>query len=182
MTDDSYTLEDSENMTYRDFTNSFLAYHPTDSVELKLRYVLRLDPQDHVFDKLEWLGLFDRKEIGLQNASPAQILEQILKEKWAMEDGDKDMIVMWHNIQYELGDEQHEVVSHLVCIGEDDVYTGMAKTVGYPLGISAKLILQDKLDLKGVQLPTSRVIYAPILKELNELGISFVERNAILST
>lgn len=32
MTDDSYVMEDSEEMSYRDFTNSFLAYNPNDSV------------------------------------------------------------------------------------------------------------------------------------------------------
>jgi hypothetical protein len=35
MTDDSYVMEDSENMSYRQFIN-FLPYHPTDSVEIKM--------------------------------------------------------------------------------------------------------------------------------------------------
>ncbi len=42
MTDDSFTMKDSENMSYRDFVNSFLPYSPTDAVELKLRHNLKI--------------------------------------------------------------------------------------------------------------------------------------------
>ncbi len=176
MTDDTYKLEDSENMTFRDFTNSFLSYHPTDSVELKLRYVLRLEPEDEVFDKLNWLGLFEKKKIGIANASPAQVMQHLLEQKWALEDGDKDMIVMWHQFKYALNGLEKEIQSSLVCIGDDEVYTGMAKTVGLPLAIAAKHIVNKEIDLNGVHLPTSSAIYNPILKELEEMGIRFLEK------
>jgi saccharopine dehydrogenase-like NADP-dependent oxidoreductase len=52
MTDDSYIMEDSENMSYRDFINAFLPFHPTDSVELKLRHLLKIDQDDMLWDKL----------------------------------------------------------------------------------------------------------------------------------
>ncbi|MBT8310242.1 MAG: saccharopine dehydrogenase, partial [Flavobacteriaceae bacterium] len=69
MTDDDYTLEDSENMSYRDFVNSFLAYSPTDSVELKFRHALKIDQDDIVWDKLEELDIFNpNKKVGLKKA------------------------------------------------------------------------------------------------------------------
>ena len=176
VTDDTYKIEDSENMTYRDFINSFLSYHPTDSVELKLKYVLRLDPESDVYDRIEWLGLFEDKKIGLPNASPAEIMVHLLSEKWNLEDGDKDMIVMWHQFKFILEGKEKEIRSSLVCIGDDEVQTGMAKTVGYPLGIAAKLLLQNKISLKGVQLPNVKEIYLPVLKELVGLGIIFKEK------
>jgi len=176
MTDDSYRLENSENMTFRDFTNSFLSYHPTDSVELKLRYVLRLEPEDEIFDKLNWLGLFEKKKIGIANASPAQVMQHLLEQKWALEDGDKDMIVMWHQFKFSFNGSEKEIQSSLVCIGDDEIYTGMAKTVGLPLAIAAKYIVNKEIDLNGVHLPTSAAIYNPILNELKELGISFIEK------
>ncbi|NND76561.1 MAG: saccharopine dehydrogenase [Flavobacteriales bacterium] len=175
VTDDTFKIEDSENMTYRDFINSFLAYHPTDSVELKLRYVLGLEPESDVYDKIEWLGLFEDKKIGLRNASPAEIMVHLLSEKWKLEDGDKDMIVMWHQFKFMEDNIEKEIRSSLVCIGDDEVQTGMAKTVGFPLGIAAKLLLQEKIEAKGVHLPNEKEIYLPILSELDELGISFKE-------
>ncbi|MCB0479240.1 MAG: saccharopine dehydrogenase NADP-binding domain-containing protein, partial [Crocinitomicaceae bacterium] len=74
-TDDSYILEGSENMSYRDFINSFLPYNPNDSVELKLRHYLKIDQDDNLWDKLVWLGIFSRdKKVGIKDATPAQVL------------------------------------------------------------------------------------------------------------
>ncbi|MEX2379210.1 MAG: saccharopine dehydrogenase C-terminal domain-containing protein, partial [Vicingaceae bacterium] len=57
-TDDSYTLANSEEMTFREFINLFLPYNPTDSVELKLRHYLGLAHDDiELFAKLEWLDI-----------------------------------------------------------------------------------------------------------------------------
>lgn len=79
LTDDSYTIANSENMSYRDFINSFLPYSPTDSVELKLRYKLKIDQDDILWEKLEELDIFNaNKKVILKNASPAQILQKIL--------------------------------------------------------------------------------------------------------
>ena len=107
MTNDTYTIENSENMTYRDFTNSFLAYSPHDSVELKLRYYLKIDQDDIVWDKLLEIGIFDsNKKVTLKNATPAQILQKILMDKWTLKEEDKDMIVMMHKFGYEFKGEK----------------------------------------------------------------------------
>ncbi|MCF6182817.1 saccharopine dehydrogenase family protein [Lutibacter sp.] len=176
MTDDSYTIEDSENMSYRDFTNSFLAYNPNDSVELKLRYYLKIDQDDEVWGKLLELDLFNpNKKIGLKNATPAQILEKILKESWTLEKDDKDMIVMQHLFGYEVNGKKEQIKSSMVCIGDDQTYTAMAKTVGLPVGIATLKILNGEIKTPGVQLPISKEIYEPILSELKENGIIFTE-------
>ena len=83
ITDDSYELEDVAGMTYRDFINSYLWYDQEMSVELKLRAYLKLDLNSAVFDKIHWLGLFEREPIGLSRATPAQVLQKRLEEKWA---------------------------------------------------------------------------------------------------
>jgi saccharopine dehydrogenase-like NADP-dependent oxidoreductase len=175
-TDDTYIMEDSENMTHRDFINSFLAYNPFDSVELKLMHYMKFDQDDEIMEKLKWLGIFDKTKIGLKNASPAQILQHMLEKKWSLSDTDKDMIVMYHKIGYSLQGIDEMVESSMVCIGEDKDYTAMAKTVGLPLAIGAKLILQGIIKTPGVQLPMSPEIYNPVLKELKEYGIEFIEK------
>ncbi|MCR4031829.1 MULTISPECIES: saccharopine dehydrogenase family protein [Flavobacterium] len=177
MTDDSYTIEGSENMSYRQFINSFLPYHPTDSVEIKTRLILKIDQDDIMWDKLLELDLFNpNKKVNLPNATPAQILEKILTDSWALEPDDKDMIVMYHKFGYELNGEKKQIDSKMVCIGEDQTYTAMAKTVGLPVAIATLLILNRKITTPGVQLPIKKEVYEPILKELEEYGVIFNEQ------
>jgi len=176
LTDDSYVIEGSEEMTYRQFINSFLSYNSHDSVELKFRYQLRIEQDDYIWEKLVWLGIFEDKKVGIKDATPAQILQKILEDKWTLEENDKDMIVMWHKLNFKLNGENKEIRSYMTYIGEDQTYTAMSDTVGLPVAICAKMILNNKIKLKGVHLPIHKEIYLPILKELEDYGIVFKER------
>jgi saccharopine dehydrogenase-like NADP-dependent oxidoreductase len=176
MTDDSYVMEGSETMSYRQFVNSFLPYHPTDSVEIKMRLILKIDQDDIMWDKLLELDLFNpNKKVGLKNATPAQILEKILTDSWTLQPKDKDMIVMYHKFGYELNGKKEQIDSKMVCLGEDQTYTAMAKTVGLPVAMATLLILNGKIKTPGVQLPIREEVYLPILKELEEYGVVFKE-------
>ena len=177
-TDDSYILEGSRDMTKREFINSFLRYNEHDSVELKLRYYLNIDMDDIIWDKLVWLGIFEDYKLDFdKDVTPAQFLQRILEEKWTLEPEDKDMIVMWHKFVFRIGDGPfREINSHMVSIGEDQTYTAMSNTVGLPIAICCKMILNGTIQRKGVHLPIVKEIYDPILEELEEYGITFSER------
>jgi len=176
-TDDSYIMEDSENMTNRQFINSFLHYNPNDSVELKFKYYFNIRQDDaEMFDKFVWLGIFEDTKIGLKKATPAQILQHILEQKWSLEEKDKDMIVMWHRFRYKLNGEDKEIHSSMVVKGDDQKYTAMAKTVGLPLAISVKMILNGTISSPGVHVPILPEIYNPILDELENYCINFIEK------
>ena len=174
-TDDSYIVEGSENMTNREFINSFLKFNTYDSVELKLRHYLRIEQDDYMWEKLVWLGIFEDKKIGLKDASPSQILQKILQEKWTLSPQDKDMIVMWHRVTYTLDKIEKELISHMAYIGKDSNITAMSDTVGLPLGIATKMLLNGSIKTRGVVLPLDKQIYDPILKELKQYGIDFLE-------
>ena len=176
MTDDTYIMDGSETMNYRQFTNSFLPYHPTDSVEIKLRLNLKIDQDDVMWDKLLELDIFNpNKIVGLKNATPAQILEKILNDRWTLQHDDKDMIVMYHKFGYEINGVKRQIDSKMVCLGEDQTYTAMAKTVGLPVAIATLQILNGKITTPGVQLPITKEVYLPILAELETLGVVFKE-------
>jgi len=176
MTDDTYIIDDSENMSNRDFVNLFLPYHPTDSVEIKFRHQLKIDQDDVIWDKLLELDLFSKSVVtGLKNATPAQMLEKILSYKWTLQPEDKDMIVMYHKIGYEINGEQKQIDSTMVCLGDDQTYTAMAKTVGLPVAIATLKILNGEIQTTGVQLPTAKEVYLPILEELEQYGVVFKE-------
>lgn len=175
MTDDTYEMVGTEQMTPRGFLNSFLPYNPDLTVEEKMKLFLREDRM-HLYSKFEWLGLFEKEPlVGLDDASPAQVLQKILVDKLSLNEGDKDMIVMIHEFEYELDGKSYEIRSSMVNIGEDQVYTSMSNTVGLPAAICAKMILNGDLREKGVTLPVKKDIYMPILKELEEFDIKFVE-------
>jgi len=176
-TDDSYVIEDSENMTYRQFINSFLAYNPHDSVELKFKHYLNIRQDDaELFEKFVWLGIFEDTKIGLKRATPAQILQHILEQKWTLDKNDKDMIVMWHRFRYVSNGEDKEIHASMVVKGDDQKYTAMAKTVGLPVAIATKMILNGTISTPGVHIPISKEIYTPILNELENYGIHFIEK------
>ncbi|TCK65128.1 saccharopine dehydrogenase (NAD+, L-glutamate forming) [Winogradskyella wandonensis] len=177
MTDDSYTIDDSENMSYRDFVNAFLPYSPTDSVELKFRHALKIDQDDIVWDKFLELDLFSNtKMVELKKATPAQILQKILMDSWTLNNEDKDMIVMYHKFGYELDGKKHQIDATMVVVGEDQTYTAMAKTVGLPVAMATLDILNGKIKTPGVQIPITKEIYNPILEELKDYGIAFSEK------
>ena len=177
MTDDTYVIDDSENMSFREFVNLFLPYHPTDSVEIKLRHQLKIDQDDVMWDKLVELDLFNPNRIvGLKNATPAQMLEKILTESWTLQPDDKDMIVMYHKFGYELNGERKQIDATMVCIGDDQTYTAMAKTVGLPVAMATLQILNGNITTPGVQLPIKEEVYLPILKELEGYGVLFHEK------
>ena len=144
-TDDSYTIENSEGMTYREFINSFLSYSPTDSVELKLRHYLKIEQDDIMWEKLLELNVFDsEKTFPLKKATPAQMLQYILEESWSLNEDDKDMIVMYHKFGYELEGKQFQIDANTVVKGESRTHTAMAKTVGLPVAMATLAILNKK--------------------------------------
>lgn len=176
-TDDSYTMQGSSKMTWREYINSFLDFHPTWTVEEKFCHYLNIGENSDLYKKIKWLGIFEKESIGIEkDASPAQILQKKLEEKWVLSPSDKDMIVMVHRFTYTLNGKKHELHSSMVYKGTDDTYTAMSDTVGLPVAICTRMILNGQIKDKGVLLPIAKSIYEPVLKELETLGIKFEEK------
>ncbi len=179
-TDESYVMRDSGNLTYRTYIESFLPYDER-SIEERFASCIGFDIDDPVMDKFRWLDLFSNKNVSLKEGTPALILQEILEEKWTLEPDDKDLLVMQHQFDYKLGEEIKKITSSMSYEGKDRNHTAMAYTVGLPMAIVAKLILQSKICLTGVQIPIASEIYEPVLKELRELGVYFTEQEETTS-
>lgn len=179
LTDDNCKVAGSENITYADLIASFLPSGGSKSVKKSLAKFLKEKESSPVMKKLEWLGILGKNKAGLKNASPAEILLDLLMKKWSLKPNDKDMVVMKHEFTFkESGAKAKAKVrtSSMVVYGDDQTHTAMSKTVGLPLGISAGLILSGKISSKGVQIPTAKDIYLPVLQELEKYDIQFIER------
>lgn len=172
--DDSFVVDGLKDMTHAQFMESFV---PSGNFSLHNRIAaqLNLDPTCHELTMLQWAGLFSNEPVGLLKGTPAQALEHILNKKWKLAVDDKDQIVMWHRFIFEVEGKQKQIQATLVATGDDAVKTAMAKTVGLPLAIAAKLIAEGKVDLRGVLIPTMPQLYEPILAELGTLGIELKE-------
>ncbi|HPQ59407.1 MAG: saccharopine dehydrogenase C-terminal domain-containing protein [Flavobacteriales bacterium] len=179
-TDDSYAMEVPADMTWSSFFDAFLPPAPDGDLRASLSGYLGLDPTGQVMDQLDWLGVFGNEPVGLTAGSPAQLLQHLLEQKWALGAGDKDMIVMQHVFRYARGAERRRLSSSLVVEGRDRTDTAMARTVGLPLAIAARLVLNGQVAERGVLLPLSSGLYDPILDELEELGIAFREQEEVL--
>ena len=174
MTDDTYKLSYTKNLTKKEFLKSFL---PASTLPTRknLAHYLNLPLDDESLLKIGWLGFFEDEVINIEPTTPANTLLAILQEKWVLEAEDKDMVVMQHHFGYEEKGKQNVLVSSFVKMGQDPEKTAMAMTVGLPLGIATRLVLQKQIKNTGVLLPTTPEIYEPVLKELKSFGISFKE-------
>lgn len=180
MCDDSFQMDLPENTNLRQFLNSFLPFDPGLSEEEKLGNLVH-DLDFGTWEKISWLGFFGSRKLPKIQGSPAEILQSILEENWALQPEDKDMVVMQHLFEIKTQEGVKEVTSSLVSFGEDSTYTAMAKTVGLPLAIAVDLFLQGKIKLTGLHVPVLPELYEPILRELEMHGIRFREQEKTLN-
>jgi saccharopine dehydrogenase-like NADP-dependent oxidoreductase len=177
LTDDTFKVEHSETMTYRQLVEAFIppATFGTE-LEERLARFCGIDPEGPSMDRIRSTGILEDKAIGIENASPAQILQHLLEQRWKLQPGDIDLIVMQHVFDYTLDGKTHQLRSSLVVKGENEQFTAMAKTVGLPLGIAAVRLLKGEFSMHtGVHIPVHRDFYRPILEELAQQGIRFTE-------
>lgn len=137
----------------------------------------RMHESKLTLQQLFYLGMDDNETLlNRGRCTAADILQFALEQKLALRPGDRDLVVMLHQITYELKGKNYQVESSLVLEGRDDCSTAMATTVGLPLGIAAVLLLEDKLLLRGLHIPILPEIYQPVLAQLEAQGVQFVEQ------
>lgn len=180
-TDDTYVMEETEQMTYREFINSFMAFQTEIPIETKLARYMGFREDSEMMKRLKWLGIFENRKIGIAGLTPAKVLQRILEEKWKLEPGDKDMIVMQHQFDFLKKGEHLKRYATMVHIGAESPHTAMSDTVGLPLAMTARRILEGSYKGMGVQLPITSDIYDPVLKELETCGIRFIEEEIRIS-
>ncbi|MCC7506127.1 MAG: saccharopine dehydrogenase NADP-binding domain-containing protein [Saprospiraceae bacterium] len=177
LTDATFPIVDSDKLTYHDLMEAFLGNSEhTGSVKDRVAKMVELPPDGEVMQKLEWLGLFSKKRIKVQNATPSLILENLLLEKWALKPNDRDMVIMQHVFEYELNRRKRKLTSTLVMKGENSEDTAMSRLVGLPLGVFVKLLMLGRISTTGVNIPTMPEVYEPVMKELETMGVRFIEQ------
>lgn len=180
ITDDTFPVVHSDRISYRQFITAFVDEDLSGTVEEKVAHMLDTDRDSEIMNRLEWTGIFEDQPIDMKMATPAQILEQLLLEKWKLEPDDKDMIIMQHEFEYVLDGARHHLVSSMTVQGENAEETAMSRLVGLPLGVFLKNVVEGKVDLSGVHIPVMKEVYDPVLEELADQGVVFEEKDVIL--
>jgi saccharopine dehydrogenase-like NADP-dependent oxidoreductase len=174
LTRDNDSFE-SKGHTYLSWLKSKTGYQ-SGPIGKHIAQKLEVADDDKVISMLEWLGLFEETAIKGPLHSSADILLSLLQEKWKMEPTDRDMVVMQHEIEYMHRGKKVKVTSSMVIRGEDSEHSAMAKTVGLPIGVLTKLVVNKKIKPPtGVLIPNMPSIYRPVLTELAHYGIVFDE-------
>jgi saccharopine dehydrogenase-like NADP-dependent oxidoreductase len=136
---------------------------------------------DPVLARLDWLGLFEERRLPLETGSALDNVCALMVEKLAYGGGERDMIVLRHEFLVRTGSGRSErIVSTLVDYGVPGGDSSMSRTVGLPAAIAARLVLEGRTGLKGVQVPVQPEVYGPILEELGRLGVRFEETRSVL--
>ncbi len=170
MTDDALVLHLPKDCSMLNWLEMYLP-EGQKSPEQRLKEFLNLE--DAEIEKLRWLGFFSENTMPLNIGTSAQILEKILVDKWVLGEHDRDLVVMQHQIRYALNHKDFIHESTMVLKGDSNTHTAMAKTVGLPLAICCKLMLEKSIKRTGVLSPVSKDIYEPILNELSTFGVHF---------
>ncbi len=172
MTDDTRVL-DWTGMTMSDFTQIFLPKHSKE-------YLSSITTPETLF-KLQWLGLWDITPVPIEKGSPAQVIQALVEDRWALDPMDCDMIAMCHIFEFEENGKKKQLRSFMVHEGADAKYTAMSATVGLPMALAVPYILNDVWKSKGVIWPVDQEVYNPILNQLSELGVHFIEEEIELA-
>jgi saccharopine dehydrogenase-like NADP-dependent oxidoreductase len=146
----------------------------------KVEDLIGFSMSDNAWKCFNYLELYAVDTLESGEYTPAMVLEKILLKKWEFKENDKDMVVMYHELDYELNQTKYRITSTLEVEGKDHEHTAISGTVGIPLGIGVRLILEGAIKRKGLVLPVFPEIYEPVLKELTQFEINFTETESRL--
>ena len=142
---------------------------------------LGLESDSEILSGLDWLGLFEERKLPAEKGSALDNLAALMIEKLAYAGGERDMIVLQHEFLARTESGRSErIVSTLIDYGVPGGDSSMSRTVGLPAAIAARLVLEGKIRMTGVQVPVHPEIYGPVLEELGTLGIHFEEKRRVL--
>ncbi len=171
-------------LTYRDLTEMFLPVHAGDGeLETRIAQYLGISPTGRIMENLRWLGLFDDDPIPRGVRTVAEAMIHRLSQRLRLGPDDRDMVVLWHELEAEHPDGRRERVrTTMIEYGEPGGTTAIARTVGLPVALATAMILRDELPLTGCHIPVHPAVCSRILAALGEAGLRFDERREAIRT
>lgn len=180
MPNESMKVPGLQDMTYAEYTKMFLPLNTSGSkIEPRVATCLGISPTGNILNNLRWFGLFSDEKIGGNVKTSTDVLVKLLNEKMPLPKGDRDMVILQHEIVAQYNDDKHrreKITSTLIEYGEPNGFTAISKTVGLPAAIATRLLMTGELKITGCHIPINPEIYTKVLNELEKAGIKFVEK------
>jgi len=174
---------DLKGKSYADMIAAQIGADDATSIRQKTAHYLGVEAHVHALDSLEWLGLFSDEPINREKDSPFEVTSDLMLEKMKLGDHERDMVAMQHTFLVSYPHKASEVIkSSMLVYGSPETDTSVARTVAIPAAIAVRLILEGKINLKGVYRPVIPEIYEPVLEELENNGISLKEEFGLPET
>jgi saccharopine dehydrogenase (NADP+, L-glutamate forming) len=174
------TPKDRPGSTWNGLMRELAHAAPGADVKAAVASRLGIEAGSAVLSRLEWLGLYDEEPLPAPKTSALDNLTALMLDRLSYGPGERDMVVLQHEFLAQMGARTERIVSTLIDYGVPGGDSSMSRTVGLPAAIGARLILEGRLGLKGVQVPVVPEIYGPILDELEPLGVRFQEKRQVL--
>jgi len=169
-------LDNSTVKTYGDLTRKIIGAGKKDDLYQATARFLDLKPYSSVIKRIEWLGLLSDIPLPTDKDNPLDYLNVLTLKKMSLGKDERDMIVMHHEFIADYKTRKDYITSTLVDYGIPNDDSAIARTVSIPAAIAVRMILDRKINIKGVHIPVIPEIYNPILDELEEMGIVFNEK------
>jgi saccharopine dehydrogenase-like NADP-dependent oxidoreductase len=169
------TVKDYQGKSYAEF---LAERGGTEVNDLKKNIALRLGIAEGSppIESLDYLGFFSDEKLQYYETTPFEITSDRMIKKMLLSDDERDMVILQHIFLACYPDKKREVIkSSMLDFGSPSTNTSIARTVALPAAIAVKMILEKKIDLKGVYRPVVPQIYNPVLNELKGLGIEMKE-------
>lgn len=164
---------DLPDKTWRQVMTERLEKETTAGLKVDLARQLNVAPNSGVIMTIEWLGLMDDEPVSEKTLLDALAARMLEKMQYGV--GERDMVVLVHEFLAVYEDREERITSTLIDFGNPDGTTSMARLVGSPAAVGARMVLEGEINLTGVHIPVVPEIYQPIMNELDRLGITFEE-------
>lgn len=139
----------------------------------------RIGKDDFRMQTLRWFGMLS-EEVAPHAESVLAALAKHLEIKLSFAKGERDMIVMRNDLglRHPTGELETKHIS-MVVYGDPTGFSAMAKTVGYPAAIAARMLLDGEIRSKGLVIPMTKEVYGPALTRLKEEGIQIMSTSTL---
>jgi len=182
----SYLDKDAPDMTWNDALRKHLGAKERFSTSKTIKHILRPengfpnkgfddDQSRKITNAMKWLGMMSDNIIA-KKGNWLDCMSDIMSNKMVYDKLEYDMIILHHIFGVEFPDGKLQTITSTLVVHGTEKMSAMAKTVAIPASIAAELIIEGKIDNRGVIGPLSDNIYIPILKSLKPEGIQFIER------
>ncbi len=143
---------------------------------------LGVSQDESPIEALRYIGFLDDRPVDVRDGTIMDLLADRMNATLSYKEEERDMLLMRHDItfSYSGGNRRERITAIMIDYGIPGQDSSMARTVSLPTAIGVRMLLENRIKIRGVHIPILPGIYEPVLTELDHLNISFSETRTIV--